>query len=853
MLAVVVLAAAGAACARGSAAAPPLVAAESVEYGKPVVVLATLTNDKATGTFTFSRAGAIVCKDVPVQSGAAACTSPQLPVGLYTFVADYSGDASFSPETAEIRVAITRATVPDFHVQTVTAAGGELRPGQPATVSAAGLPTDTTASVVFVDGGVTLCTAAPANGAASCQTTLLPPGQTTVEASFVGDGNYEPASDSIGVATPRRTVTPVATVTPTPTGGHARLFRFSAGGFPADATGVVHFVLGGSRDPLCSQAVVSGAASCIAPVPHSGRARVTAEYDGAGDYGPARSAPVPFTVPRSATRVTLLQPAGALAVAAGTTTRFEAEVQTGDLDAGTPTGTVAFTVAGRGVCSARVLGGVARCSGRVRAGGGIPAAAYRGAPDFLPARATGAALAVATRSHPHTGPGAPEATTAYVPARDAHHVTNTIAASFALLGIAGAGAAAAGAGGGGGGPGGRERHSMKIASTKVKHHKATWEGTARGDASRTYRAPGWSRLDRWSRRLPVRLAPLFPLGARLATDAAYLRAMVGPLALLVPAAGLALGVAIGVHDGGSPYPPTFGLLLALLAVGVFDAVAGFVGAAGFFVAVSVQGAISGTASLRLLLGVCVLWFAVPLIAGAARPLRRSFALEHEWWTRPGDALVASLIGAWAAQKIVGTFSGLAGEKLPILARANTIAVVVLLLVLVRFVLETGCARFYPERLAAVSPERIPFSPTSQRFASLAFRTFLFAFVAYAYLGDSWELWAGTAIFAVPQAIQIHEHRLPNSEQLHRILPGGIVKTVLMMWIGWLAFDVFHRHVSGAHVVSYGFVALAVPATALGLIELFGRDGPPKRDSIVHQAVGVAALVVGVLFVLGVLP
>jgi hypothetical protein len=54
-----------------------------------------------------------------------------------------------------------------------------------------------------------------------------------------------------------------------------------------------------------------------------------------------------------------------------------------------------------------------------------------------------------------------------------------------------------------------------------------------------------------------------------------------------------------------------------------------------------------------MLGLAVVWFAVPLIAGSTRPLRRPAAKTvAEWRMWVGELAIASLIGAWAINKMI---------------------------------------------------------------------------------------------------------------------------------------------------------------------------------------------------------
>ena len=75
-----------------------------------------------------------------------------------------------------------------------------------------------------------------------------------------------------------------------------------------------------------------------------------------------------------------------------------------------------------------------------------------------------------------------------------------------------------------------------------------------GDRSVTWRAPGHELTDELGASLPVRLAPRWPLLARLVDDGTPARAVLGSLSLLLPAAGLVLGV-LGALEADGPFAP----------------------------------------------------------------------------------------------------------------------------------------------------------------------------------------------------------------------------------------------------------------------------------------------------------
>jgi hypothetical protein len=254
--------------------------------------------------------------------------------------------------------------------------------------------------------------------------------------------------------------------------------------------------------------------------------------------------------------------------------------------------------------------------------------------------------------------------------------------------------------------------------------------------------------------------------------------------------------------------------------------------------------------VRTLLGLCALWAVLPVVAGAARPLRRAPAdtLEQRW-DRVADFVIASLIGAWAVQKIITGLPGLAGYALPIADHADVAALIALAALLVRIAAESIAANFYPQRLGAVQPASIPRPGAMQRLGATAVRTAVFVFVAVVVVGPSWQLGVGTALFAIPQVLSIFERRFRNIPSLYRILPRGFLKVVVTLVVarllGSLVLGAIHDHRDAV-----AFVLLAIPGVVLSLLDLVGREGeePPLRWW--RRLTGAVVLVAGVVVVLG---
>jgi hypothetical protein len=374
----------------------------------------------------------------------------------------------------------------------------------------------------------------------------------------------------------------------------------------------------------------------------------------------------------------------------------------------------------------------------------------------------------------------------------------------------------------------------------------------RGDRSWTWRSPGTRRLDRISRRGPFLLAPRSPLLARVLNDAGYLRAMFGAASVLLPLAGVVLGALAVADVGGQALPPTVAIAVGLAVLGVFDALAGLVGVAVFVVGVVAAGGLVSADAVRTMLGVATLWFAAPLIAGTARPLRRHPTLSFdEHFDRTADVVIASLIGAWAVQKILQGLPGLAGLDLPIAHRANFIALIVLGALAARMMVETVAAHWYPQRLAAVQPKDLPAPGTGQRLAANALIVGIFIFVAVSYLGSCWQLYVGAALFVLPKLLVLVADRLPSLPRMQPVVPRGVVQIVLLLLIGVvLGTHVLANLADGRQLIRDSFVVLSIPGFVVAVLELLGGEAPERERRWYYQLLGVPVLTLGVLLALG---
>ncbi len=505
--------------------------------------------------------------------------------------------------------------------------------------------------------------------------------------------------------------------------------------------------------------------------------------------------------------------------------------------------------------------------------GARPGSQQRGQASAGTARGDPPSASSAGASDVVAGNGAVQAFAPYDPRSEPVKSVGILVAGFTLLQLAmsGGGLALARGGGGVGSSGEQSQQrsadgaeekqssapeaSFDYESVDVAFLGAGVAAVAVGDRSRTWGWPGTRRLDALGAALPARVAHRSPLLARVLADGTYLRAIFGSASLLAVLAGVALGV-LAVHDtGGAALPPVAALTIAIAVLGVLDATAGFVAILTFTIGVLALGGIDSNAQLRLMLGLGALWFVVPVLAGAVRPLRREPTRNLvESWERAADFVIASLIGAWAVQKIVLALPGLAGAQLPISAHADLAALCVLAALVGRLVFETIAAHLYPRRLDVSEAGQLPEPGALQRLGSTALRMGIFVFFARIVVGDSWQLWAAAALFVAPQILAVYAERFPNSPTLYRALPKGLVELVFMLFVGTAvgALLISSMDENADTFLANSLVLLSLPGFLLSLLQLFARDGPEPAIGWGKRIAGVALLGAGILLALGLL-
>jgi hypothetical protein len=450
----------------------------------------------------------------------------------------------------------------------------------------------------------------------------------------------------------------------------------------------------------------------------------------------------------------------------------------------------------------------------------------------------------------------------YDPAQEPEKSKDLQVAAFAVLAaLSAGGAAAAGSGGGNNSSsnnsgrseddGGEKSEddsdeaSDELASVAAGSLAKIARDPGRGDLSRTWRNPYTEKSDNFFRNLVSRVSPHSPIIARTIADGNYLRAMFGSTASLLLLPGAALGL-IALNDtSGQALPPATWIVMAIIALAVLDAMAGFVSGLIFALGVILAGNFTSRDEVLTVAGLFILFYAPSLLASSIRPLRRLAKDRDSLWERATDYGLVTLLSGWTISKMIGGLNALAGVQLLITFDAAKIGYWTSIFVLVRLILEDFATYRYPVRINQTSGE-MKEPDTVHKIIALELKIFIFVELAMPFVGYNIKLLLGTLIFITPSIIGIFfDDRLPKFRFLHRILPSGAFKLVAMVFIGAIAAGWIQGLFSDPRTfLAWSFVVLAIPGLILSLLNKMSDD--PEKDWKVTPMGNTAYRILGVI-------
>jgi hypothetical protein len=357
-----------------------------------------------------------------------------------------------------------------------------------------------------------------------------------------------------------------------------------------------------------------------------------------------------------------------------------------------------------------------------------------------------------------------------------------------------------------------------------------------GDKSITWKAPLTTQIDNGMMEASLIFSRFSPLIARIFADGNYLRAMLGSLSFLLYPIGAYFGLNALDESKWQALPPSVTLISIIMLIGIFDSLAGFIAMLAFTMGVGFQGNLTTRDEILTQIGVSAIFFAPILIASAFRPIRRRVTNFASLWERVTDYFLAALLTGWVVQKMVSALPALAGVQLAISQKANLVAVIAVIGVVIRFVLEDIATHAYPRRTNTLTPE-LEDGSNLQKTLSNLLKTGTFIFLAEPFIGISLELWLGVLFFALPNLIGILESKFPKTTKLFRVIPSGTPQIILMILIGGAVSGWLEKIISDPNsYLRTSFYLLAIPGLILAFIGFF-NESPDNSDAWKRDKIG----------------
>ena len=432
-------------------------------------------------------------------------------------------------------------------------------------------------------------------------------------------------------------------------------------------------------------------------------------------------------------------------------------------------------------------------------------------------------------------------------------VIATVALSgAAVAGLAGAGGLTSNAPGGTGSSGGGSSSRGKLANVVTKKLKALKAGEpGPGDRSRTWAMPGTATTDTWISAVPKQVGHYTALLPRVLVDGSWARAMFGSMGFLLWVAGLVLGLVSATSVGCQALPPALPLIVAIVVLGVLDAAAGMMAWLVIVIAAAITGHLTSLAELRTVLGLFVIFASIPLLAHVIRPLRRKVATSRmERFDQIADYVMPPVFLAFAAASMFKALNGLSGLQVVDKSDILAIQISVALAFLVRRGLEDVATYAYPQRSAAVQPEKLVSPGVRLQWVSVVMRVIVFVIVAAPFFGLGWITWIAALLTAIPMALKIYEDQLPNLAWLNKWYPRGVFRFALLLVICLYVSAWLLGHHSTDDQVRQTYNLILLPGILAGLIELVGREGWEWPDTWSKRFIGIAIWAFAVLLVTG---
>jgi streptogramin lyase len=386
---------------------------------------------------------------------------------------------------------------------------------------------------------------------------------------------------------------------------------------------------------------------------------------------------------------------------------------------------------------------------------------------------------------------------------------------------------------------------------------------------------GHDAADSFSRRGPARAAWATPMLASSIGNGGYLRAMLGNVYFALPAIGFVLGIVGGVNTSGLAVPPTLTLTLAIVVLGVFDALTGLAALCGFTLVCLLHGNLIGTHMLNAppgeqtavytltgLFGLGVLWFAGAKVPHRLRPLlaHRSGAPALQWCQRIVDYAASAILGMlvlWLAAWQMPTLAGNGPQELFVTIQDHLLEVKVtaFLAIFARMALQETAALHFRARTAAVAADPRRQRPWPLALVFWALRGAFALMILWEYLGLEWVTWVLLVMFCAFGPVCWLSRRIPTKVLSRFRYPLNVARIILVLLITELVLnELTHSQVNPTPMLGGVLLSIGGLLLIFGFLEPLASFGR-RRDgrTIATDVVGFTLLVLLVYGIIGIAP
>jgi len=351
-------------------------------------------------------------------------------------------------------------------------------------------------------------------------------------------------------------------------------------------------------------------------------------------------------------------------------------------------------------------------------------------------------------------------------------------ASSAAKAARGGSAAKAARGGGAakGKAGGKPRtRKVELRTATLNAERSHW-----GDHSFTYKAPGLTWSDSLSMTAPVTLAKYSPIASAISLDGAYLRAMFGSVATVLPLAGFLMGLGAGFASHGLTTTFSLEVFAILLIAGLFDAAIGLFASLGLLLTTIVSGSVFSLTGFTAMVITASLWSGLGVMVGKVRLFIKDRP-EHlaAWYERLGDVVIGSLLIAYLALKFMGLLSGQNDALMAVHDAAEPLALSLLAATVIKYLMTTGVSHYYPQRLLKVYPTAQIKRPRHITVLSLLSRAAGALLVFSALLGFNWLVVTLLVLYLVDVVLPDFVQPSENASWLGLVVPSNLGKILFL--------------------------------------------------------------------------